>query len=187
MTTPYPLAWPEGVRRTKAPGKAQFRTSLAGALANVRHSLAAFGRETGLVVDRAVISSNVSLGNQAPADGGIAVWFVWDGEMRCLAIDRYASPQDNLQALHHIIEARRTEMRHGTLDMVRAAFKGFAAALPAPATHWQELDLAPGATVAAIEERFRALAKERHPDVGGTSEAMARLTAARAAALKEVV
>ena len=50
----------------------------------------------------------------------------------CIPVDRYNSVEANLQAIHHIIEARRVELRHGTLALVRASFTGFKA-LPAPA------------------------------------------------------
>jgi hypothetical protein len=58
----------------------------------------------------------------SPADPGVAVWFTWDGMQVCIAVDRYQKVASNLQAIHHIIEARRVELRHGTLALVRASF-----------------------------------------------------------------
>lgn len=183
----WPLSWPEGFPRAREREKGQFRTTLAGALENVRSSLLAFGRDSGSPVAGIVLSSNVSLGESRPADPGIAVWFTWDGEQRCIPVDRYDTPAANLQAIHHVLEARRTELRHGTLSLVRATFKGFIPALPAPGRPWREvLGLGAHPGLAAIETAYRELARARHPDAGGSHEAMAELNAARAAALKEI-
>ncbi|MCO5085105.1 MAG: J domain-containing protein [Rhizobiaceae bacterium] len=177
--------------RTKTPVKSQFRTSLNGALSNVRDSLFAFSRDSEKKIEGLVISSNVTLGEQKPQDPGVAVWFSWDGLSVCIAVDRYPKVEDNLQAIHHVIEARRTELRHGGLHIVRATFTGFAA-LPAPGAKksWREVLLfGPGMLRPnrdMVEKRYRELAKERHPDAGGSAEAMAELNAAKAEALKEI-
>lgn len=191
MTAAYPLSWPEGFPRARTREKGQFRTTLAGALENVRSSLLAFGRDSGSPVAGIVLSSNVSLGESRPADPGVAVWFTWDGEQRCIPVDRYDTPAANLQAIHHVLEARRTELRHGTLSLVRATFKGFIPALPAPGRPWREvLGINAAKAVldpADIDTAYRHFAKLRHPDApGGSHEAMAELNAARAAALKEI-
>ncbi|TDR34712.1 J domain-containing protein [Aquamicrobium defluvii] len=189
--TAFPLTWPATMPRTKTAVKSQFRTSLNGALNNVRDSLFAFSRDSGKKIEGLVISSNVTLGEQKPADPGVAVWFTWDGLSVCIAVDRYPKVEDNLQAIHHVIEARRTELRHGGLHIVRATFTGFAA-LPSPDAKksWREVllfgsdMLRPNRDM--VEKRYRELAKERHPDAGGSAEAMSELNAAKAEALKEI-
>lgn len=182
---PYPLAWPETMPRAKAREKSQFRTALTGALENVRGSLKSFGVDSRIQITDIVISSNVSLGEHRPADPGVAVWFTWDGEQRCIAVDRYLKPEENLQAIHHVLEARRVELRHGTLALVRATFQGFKA-LPPPKPWWEVLGVAADAGKGAIEAAYRASAARAHPDRGGTHAAMAELTAARDAGLKQV-
>ncbi|MBN9073969.1 MAG: J domain-containing protein [Rhizobiales bacterium] len=189
--TAFPLTWPATMPRTKTPVKSQFRTSLNGALNNVRDSLLSFSRDSDKKIDGLVISSNVTLGEQKPADPGVAVWFTWDGLSVCIAVDRYPKVEDNLQAIHHVIEARRTELRHGGLHIVRATFTGFAA-LPSPGgkKSWREVllfgpdMLRPNRDM--VEKRYRELAKERHPDAGGSAEAMSELNAAKAEALREI-
>lgn len=187
MTQAYPLHWPDGLPRTAIRAASQFKTALTPALANVTKSLGAFGRDTGKEVAAIVLSSNVTLGVATPSDPGVAAWFVWDGEQRCIAVDRYPKVQDNVQAIHLILEARRTEMRHGGLRIVRQTFKGFVA-LPAPAgaRGWREvLGFMPAepVTIADVDRAYRLLAQDRHPDKPkGSAEAMAELTAARAAA-----
>ncbi|ULK98879.1 J domain-containing protein [Bradyrhizobium sp. I71] len=192
----YPLQWPSGFPRWKhGRGSGTFKTNFETALRNVKKSLELFAKDSGKKIESPVLSSNIDLnpltsnsGNR-PADPGVAVWFSWDGLQVCIPVDRYDTPAANLQAIHHIIEARRVELRHGTLALVRETFSGFQA-LPAPkGKHWRDiLDLADVAVVSRthVETAFKALSLTRHPDKGGSTEAMAELNAARDAALSEI-
>ena len=186
----FPLKWPPHWPRTQRPGRSQFKTSLAKALSNVEEELRRFGDNSGKKVEAVVISSNVTLGKQNPADPGVAVYFQWDGISTCIAVDRYDKVQDNLQAIAHCIEAERTKIRHGGLHIVRATFQGYAA-LPAPnsasARHWSEvLCVSKGADIEVIESHYRMLAKKYHPDAaGGSEEKMAALNTAIREARKE--
>jgi hypothetical protein len=183
MIPPYPLHWPEGLPRTVVKASSQLRTTLSAAVRNVKTSLEMFGRDSGSKVSNISATSNVGgLAFEAPKDTGVAVWFEWDGEMRCIAVDRYAKIEDNLQAIHHIIEARRTEVRHGGLHIARQTFKGFTA-LPAPSgeSWWQVLGVDQDSSLDVIEAHYRTKAKAAHPDSGGSTAAMARLNAAREA------
>lgn len=190
---PFPLQWPETMPRAKNREAGRFKTALSAAMKNVSNSLALFGRESGKPVADIVISSNVTLGVSKPSDPGVAIWFMWDGEMRCIPVDRYQTVEANLQAIHHVLEARRTELRHGTLALVRATFQGFKA-LPAPASKrsWKTvlgLGHVPSVNIAAatIENAYRDLARKAHPDApGGSHDAMAELNRAKEEALKEI-
>lgn len=194
--TPYPLAWPEHMPRWKGTRQTgQFKTSLAGAMKNVEDSLRRFSNDSGKAIKGLVISSNVTLGQRKPADPGVAIWFEWDGLSVCIPVDRYSKVESNLQAIHHVIEARRTELRHGTLALVRATFQGFTA-LPAPESSrkrpWREVlgfhDHKPGEiTRERIEGAFRLCARTAHPDSpDGTREKWDELELARAEALREI-
>jgi len=128
----FPLAWPDQYPRHKPPYlTSKFNTTLSGALKNVQKSVEMFSKDSGKKVTDVLISSNVTLGQQRPKNPGVAVYFTWDGISTCIAVDRYKKVEDNLQAIHHCIEAERTKMRHGGLNVVRAAFRGYAA-LPPP-------------------------------------------------------
>jgi hypothetical protein len=184
--TAFPLTWPEGLPRTERKAHSQFRTSLSVALKNVKKSLEDFGRDSGKAVTDIILSSNVGgLDLSPPKDSGVAAWFTWDGGQRCIAVDRYPKPEDNLQAIHHILEARRTEMRHGGLHIVRQTFKGFTA-LPAPkgAKYWREvLGIEGPATREKIDAAYRERAKAAHPDRGGSTDMMSELNLAKRTAL----
>lgn len=181
----FPLTWPEGFPRTRAPQSDQFKASLASALANVELSLSRFGKDSGKSVSAVVISSNVTLGQQRPADPGVAVWFTWNGLQVCIPVDRYSKVEANLQAIHHVLEARRTELRHGGLAIVRATFTGFKA-LPAPAGKrewWDVLECRRDASPDVVAAQYRRLASAKHPDkAAGSHAAMVELNEAKAAA-----
>lgn len=186
MTAEYPLQWPDHIERSKRREKGQFKTTLPGALNNVRDSLRRFSADSGKKLENVVISSNVTLGNEKPEDPGVSVWFVWDGMQISIPVDRYDSVAANLQAIHHVLEARRTELRHGTLALVRATFRGFLS-LPPPANKrpwWTVLGVSQNCTRAEAVTAFNTLAKTRHPDKpGGSHEAMAELNQAKAEAI----
>lgn len=186
--TSYPLSWPAGFPRAKYRENARFKTDFDRALHNVRKSLELFGKDSGKPVVNPILSSNMNpLSNKTPDDPGVAVWFTWDGLQVCIPVDRYRTPSLNLQAIHHIIEARRVELRHGTLALVRATFQGFTA-LPAP-KNWRDVFgflHAANPTREEIDKRYRERAKTAHPDAGGSETAMAELNHARDIAFKEI-
>lgn len=185
--TAFPLSWPPTIPRSKTRERGQFKTALPAALKNVEASLRLFGSDSRKALTGTVISSNVTLGQMKPVDSGVAVWFVWDGLQVCIPVDRYETVEGNLQAIHHIIEARRVELRHGTLSLVRASFQGFKALPAPPGTQWWDVLGVPAtASAVAIEAAFKVLASKHHPDrEGGSTEMMTKLNTARAAALKE--
>lgn len=184
----YPLQWPQGFPRWKQ-GRVggQFKTTFDVALRNVRKSLELFAKDSGKQITDPVLSSNVDFNpltintGKKPTDPGVAVWFSWDGLQVCIPVDRYDTPAANLQAIHHIIEARRVELRHGTLALVRATFQGFKA-LPAPAgQHWRDvlgLKDVPQSEItdSSLKARYHTLAGKAHPDKStGSQEKFAAL------------
>lgn len=121
-------------------------------------------------------------------DPAVAVWFRRKGRSFVLACDTYRTVNDNIRAIGLTAEMIRGMERHGISGAIDRAMEGFAA-LPAPeAIDWRTVFVcSPGTrlTVAQIERDYRTLAMTAHPDRGGSELAMARLNAAREAALKE--
>lgn len=185
---PYPLAWPDNVARTSAARRERspFRTGYEKSVQNVISSLRGFQKDSGLRIDNPVRSSNVDLmGRVKDNDPGVAVWFQFDGQWVAFGVDRFPDAASNIQAIHHIIEARRVELRYGGLAIVRQTFRSFIA-LPAP-PHWSEiLGVARGVTIDQVQKAYRELATKRHPDRGGSQEQMAELNRARDAAVLEL-
>jgi hypothetical protein len=126
-----------------------------------------------------------------PKDPGVAVYFRFGSkrEPRVLACDAWDRVADNLAAIAGHIEAIRAIDRYG-VGTLEQAFAGYAAIpVKTGGADWRSEmgfrpDEKPGAD--AIDARYKALARERHPDSGGSHEAMARLNVARTEALKEL-
>lgn len=196
MIPAYPLQWPDGMPRSKNRVTSQFKATLAASIDNVQSSLRLFGRDSGITVKNVIISSNYSLGVTNPVDPGVAVFFEWDGAQRCIAVDRYQKLADNLQAIHKVLEARRVEVRHGGISIVRQTFRGFMA-LPNPdKADWRKLfgfRVDQVVTPAMIDAAYKDLARDNHPDKGETpderdelSRRMVEINTARDAAKAEV-
>jgi len=179
MIPAHPLCWPDIIPRSVRRERGRFDTTLSKALDNVERSLRLFGTDSGKPVKDIALSSNVTLGATRPADPGVSAWFSWEGEQICIPVDRYESVEANLQAIHYIIEARRVELRHGTLALVRASFRGFRA-LPDPNKRdWRAvLGVTNSASLAAVQTKYRALASQNHPDRGGSAERMSEINRA---------
>ena len=176
MTQAYPLHWPLGFPRTASPRQSLFKTSLASAAANVTDALRSFAKDSGKDIVNLIISSNTTLMSESPKDGGVAVYFRWDNMDCCIAVDRYRWPRENLQAIMHIVEAERTKLRHGGLNIVRASFRGFTALPPPvgpdgqlPKPWWSQLGFNDTPTLVEAETRYRELVKSEHPDRGGNA------------------
>lgn len=174
MTTAYPLAWPQGFARNRGFAPAKTKTGVSAAVANVMQELRRFGKDSDKPVSEIIISSNVTLTDPRPSDPGVACYFLWDGIQCCIAVDRYHWPEENLQAIALIIEAERTKLRHGGLNIVRAAFRGYASLPPPvnsagqlPPPWWDVLGLKEGATLEEARAAYLAKVKTEHPDKGG--------------------
>lgn len=202
----YPLSWPASWKRTvnTAREHARFRNAkrswsqgqsltVAEGLSRLQAELDRLGVKDGDVV----ISTNLVTrldgfprsGQPEPTDPGVALYFRLKGHDRCLACDRYRRVADNMAAIAAHIDALRAIERYGvgTLDQ---AFAGYTA-LPAPMADavawWEVLRLErASATKATVDEAYRALARRFHPDAGGSTEDMTKITLARDAALREV-
>jgi hypothetical protein len=187
----YPLTWPEGHGRAASRIPSRFKTSLAGAMKNVRDSLIGFERDSKLKVTGIVISTNATISTHRPADPGVAVWFQWDGAYRCFAVDLYRTVAENLQAIHHVIEADRIKIRHAGIVFFRATFKP-TAEVPMIAgpkvTGWRqvlEINNVDGLTITRHDITTAWRKQMKH--TVATDEARHReLNAARDAALKEI-
>lgn len=184
MSSAYPLAWPPGWPRTKVRERGPYRTELATALKNLRKELGLLAGQR--AATSLVLSSNVTLGAESPADPGVVAYFLRDEQQVAIPCDRWNNVAHNVQAIALTIESMRAIERHGAKHMVTAMFQGFTA-LPAPAKGWRAvLGMPPEAGLDAAEVAYRTLARGSHPDTGGSHERMAELNTAIAAARKEL-
>lgn len=214
MIDAYPLHWPAGWKRVPAHlrkraqfGKTTFHAYQGGG-GYARKGDLSITDGTARVLDElerldvrrdtVVISTNVRVrldglprsGERAPDDPGVAVyWKDRNGTSRCMAIDRYDRVADNLAAVAATLDAMRAITRHGTAEILNRAFTGFTA-LPAPGQTtrtWRDiLEVGEQVTLQRAQENYRRLAAVRHPDKGGSHEAMAELNGAWTAAQAEL-
>lgn len=183
--TAYPLAWPLGYPRAAEPKDAAFKTSFAQARDGLFEELRL------MHADAVVLSSNIELkrdglpyAGRNPADPGLAVYFTWRQQQYVLACDCWRRAEHNLQAIRKTVEALRGIARWGTSEMLVAAFAGFKA-LPEQAqevagtTWWGILGVKEWASPDEINAAYKRLAKQGHPDAGGSHERMVELNTAR--------
>jgi hypothetical protein len=187
----YPLAWPDGWPRTKYPQR-NSRYKVAGTKA--RDELV--DELYRLSARDFVISTNIQLRQdglplahqRVPQDPGVAVyWTDHKGRPWSLACDAWDRVEHNMRAIYYAVAGIRQIERSGASQLLERAYRGFNA-LPSEGSGWwrQELGLEGSPTRERVEERYRELARERHPDHGGTQDAMVKLNRAREAALMEV-
>jgi len=182
----YPLQWPEHWPQTKNRQDSRFDTTLFKALENVQEELQRFAKDSGKKVESLTISSNYSLNDTKPDNPGVCVYFVWDGEQTCIPVDRYRLVEDNLQAIYHCISAERTKMRHGGINLVKAAFRGYSA-LPSPdSSNWREILGYSGSTLEECHKAYKAKMRKAHPDKGGDATLAQRINLAWEQAQKEI-
>lgn len=192
----YPLYWPEGWKRSQRRKKSRYTVKMAQARDDLLKELRLLGARD------VVISSNVALRRDGlpyantpePKDPGIAVyWVTKDKDQRVIACDCWSTVAENMRAVGLTIGALRQIERTGASQILERAYMGFKA-LPAPEAEPQPvIDLHEALTVLRlspsdltkenVERNYRQLAKERHPDHGGSDEAMAQLNMARTIAL----
>jgi hypothetical protein len=198
VTDRYPLAWPDGWRRTPAENRhrAKFmkdrrQLSVADGIGRVFRELRALSVQDHQVV----VSSNLVLrldgmprsDQREPLDPGAAVfWEEAGGKSRVIAVDLYDRVADNLGAIAASLEAMRAIERHGGAQILERVFTGFDA-LPPPSSAFDELGLPRTASEDDVKAAFRRLAAERHPDrPGGSVDAMASLVSIRDQALRHL-
>lgn len=197
MTNPrsYPLAWPIGWPRTPSHriSRSNFSTgghgrrlSVDGALERL---LGELRRLAGLGPNDIVVSTNVTTrmsdglprsDRPEPADRGVAVYFTLAKEPRVLACDRWDRVADNIAAIAAHIEAMRGQERWG-VGTIAQAFAGFKALAAAGAIKpwWEVLGFTERPRDrAAVDEKYRELARLHHPDRGGNANQMAEVNAA---------
>jgi hypothetical protein len=195
----FPLQWPAGWPREKGRmGQGHFYSTIYTLTFERAREL--LMRELRLLPAKGVVlSTNLPLrqdgfpyadsARKRMDDPGVAVYFTVKNKPMVMACDRYTDITANLRSLGLAIEALRQLERHGGGTMMERAFNGFSALPPPGKNEWRVVMGFTNETIVsvkAVEERYRALARERHPDAGGDNNLMAALNAARDAALNEL-
>lgn len=120
-----------------------------------------------------------TVGRPRPDDQAILLRCTVVNQVLEFARDTYIEAEGNLRSITLAVEAMRALERHGGSDFMRRATSGFVRLEP-PENCWDVLGItAPNPTLDHIATAFRERARAAHPDAGGNTDAMARLTRAR--------
>ena len=196
-----PLVWPRGWKRTpeleRRPSKFHYqrrRLTITEGYGRVAEQIPHLGdfNTASVSTDWPIYRSNGRYGERGTyhkshriEDPGASVYFFLDGTERVFASDHYNSIADNLAAIAKHLEAMRGMLRWGVGDM-RQAFAGYAALPPSQEEWWLVLGIPRTSAIEEVQDAFRRLAIDAHPDHGGREHDMARLNAARDAALFDI-
>jgi len=201
----YPLDWPAGWKRHHS---SYFRTrgKFQGCWLDARRSL----EETIKFLNKSphgalICSSNIPPGSfrkthkpdyhdpemsETMSDPGVAISFLrikkgQEPKEIVLACDKWTRPRDNLKALAATVMGLYKIDYWGCSEAMERAFSGLElTALAPPRSCWAILGIPPDSGIVEIEDAFRKLAKESHPDKGGNEDAFKELTRARKQALE---
>ena len=194
----YPLTWPPGWRRI--PGQRRQRArfhnankdlTIAVAVSRLCSELKQFGVRD---IDT-IISTNLKVrldglpysSQRTPDDPAVAVYWKRrnDTTHKVMAVDLYDRIADNIAAVAATLSAMRSIERHGGAQILERAFTGFTA-LPSPNDWRHVLGFEDTPTWDECIARYKKLARQRHPDCGGSEAAMKELNTAYADAQREI-
>lgn len=114
-------------------------------------------------------------GNVGPA----TVLFYVNDQKQALTCSRFYEYRDNLRAIYLILDSLRLAQERGILsELARAAVAMLGPGQTAVRSWYEVLDVSPRADPDVVKASFQALARKRHPDAGGSNEAMTELNRA---------
>lgn len=179
----YPLTWALIYPRTPQYRRqaARFEVGFSVARDDLLSELRLLGAKN------LIISSNVPLRRDGlpyanfrePDDPGVAVYFSIKDKNYALCCDRWLKTKDNLRAIGLHIAAMRGMERWG-VGSVEQAFMGYQALPPAVSERkwWEVLDISPRASDDEIRQAYLKLARQHHPNNGGSDGKMAEINKA---------
>lgn len=192
----FPLEWPKDYPRTKDQKGSRFRNNSFAKcrdyLFNQLRLMLPYSERNTIV-----LSTNIPLRQDGipyanyrqPDDKGVAVYFQYKGDSVVICCDKWDKIEDNMWACAQTIESLRAIERWGVSDFLKRSFTGFNALPPAnsaakPKRDWWvvfKYASRPGREScdwSGVKAQYRSLAKEKHPDAGGSTEEFQELNTA---------
>jgi hypothetical protein len=178
------VPWPQGRGVTTDRKSGPFQVSMASACERIYEQLEFFNKAARsnrcksltIYANWPIGAKGFFLNNGSSQDPRVVVVFDLDGLTYSVAADRYSHPAQNIAGIANYIEAIRAQERNGVVS-VAEMFSPFAA-LPTRSDCWAILGVAPTISRAELDQSYRALVRENHPDVGGDPARMAEINAA---------
>lgn len=130
------------------------------------------------------VVSDYALPMQRRGQTAAGVRFLLRGSLVEVKVEKWGDFGTNLRCCYLIIRDMRLGEARGLTEALREAY----AMLPAPVAkrdRYEVLGVRPDSPVEVVEGAYRALAKSKHPDAGGSEAAMRELNEAFAAVKAE--
>lgn len=174
MRFEYPLQWLPQQKRTKNQQRARFGNHSASKAGKfLIDELERLGAKQCLITSNLMVKNDGGFyARQGKIeDAGIVVYFQLKGKSKAMACDKWDLPEHNIWALYKSIEAIRGLERWGGSDFLDGLFTGFTA-LPSPddITIGIPLYFNDCENYSYTQKRYYQLAKELHPDCGGSEK-----------------
>lgn len=115
---------------------------------------------------------------KSQSEAALIIFYVDDRkqELKC---SRFYYYRENLRALYLILDSLRKAHDRGILsELARAAVAFLPAGSEAKRPWYEILQVTPTTSPEVVKASYKALAKQRHPDAGGSDEAMRELNGA---------
>lgn len=190
--TSYPLCWPDGWCRLGCEESSRFgKFNKPVSIAKATEFVLAELKRKGIPDYNVIISADLRLRNDGlpystqrePEDKGCSVWWREGDTRKVIAIDKYNRVADNLYSIGKTIEALRGIARWGSGEVLERTFSGFDALPPAGSVMTGEepwyvvLDIDPEHRdmPELIEQVYKSLRSDAHPDNGGSNEQFNRV------------
>lgn len=209
MIPAFPLQWPAGIKRTPPRERvdANFkrerkRLTMAQAIRRLMEQVDLYtrpGRNWRIPPDSVVVNSDLRVRKddgmpyanaRTPEDPGVAIYFQFDGQPRCIPCDKFVRMADNIAGVASALGAIRQIERHANDGLISAVFTGFAALPETVGEHWRQvlqLTEVENVTVDLARSAHKRLSLKNHPDRGGSDDAMARINKARDEAMTDLL
>lgn len=185
------LEWPSGFPRTdpddreRYPGN--FQVTMAEAIENVLSEMETWGAEgVDLRTDMEHQKSDPNRpysSQKLPADPGVAVSFILDGEEMAAACDEWSSVRDNAQDLYHFLKETRMQEKRGSVTAQSEYDKLRLPSGEDSMEPWKVLGVPEDASRERVREAFTDQVSHCHPDGGGSVEEFNELVEAKEAML----
>lgn len=187
--------FPPGFERTKYRSRSNFRVNFGTAIRDVQRQ-ANLMDATQLRIDTDIPMRQDGTAPLAAAfrkeipDPGVVVYWTKNGTQYAIACDKWSDVASNMRAIAYTLKAKRDIARWGAATE-KAEYEGYRALPPPsssnPADYLQPSTVTPPHVILGVHERaskteikqaYRNLVLEAHPDRGGSSERLGKITEA---------
>ena len=191
----FPLCWPDGWKRTLPHERegSRYRVKFTEARDELIAELKLLGAKDFIIsTDIQLRRDGIPYANhREPNDPGVAVYWTDErGQPRVLACDQWATVRENLRAIGVTVASLRSIARARAGEILNRAYEGFARLPEHGFMDWKTVlgfERVRFVSLEDLNRRYRELSKERHPDSGGSNQAMVQLNQAYELAKREIL